>query len=206
MFIVLSRNIVKPWNRSFHLLSQLVLDIQYIFHIERFISDVSFVKFTSLEQNFWKDEYYFSGKGAVSFWTLGVQRDPNDVSQWRSYKWYWSDAEIPNSEEYWTNRYVPSGTNELACGYVNTDSGDYRLHDHSCSSHRHGLCEWWIVYESQRLIYYLCLSSYNINFDVHKKMTNYWIYFQTKNKNAKIRLSHEAKVFLIQVIKWHLSS
>ena len=80
----------------------------------------------------------------VSFhiWLGVVQHDPLAVGQWRHYKWKRSDVDIPNTDEIWSNRYLPSVAHPESCGYFISYWVDSRLHDDCCSMVQEFICEW----------------------------------------------------------------
>ena len=59
-----------------------------------------------------------AGKGILaSVWLGIVQQDPDAVGIYRDFKWSRSNINIPSTGEWWANRYVPTATYPVSCGY-----------------------------------------------------------------------------------------
>ena len=75
-------------------------------------------------------------------WVGIVQRDPNELGQFRQYKWLRSDVEVPNTTHYWWNRYLPSSSYPEACGHVHLGKDNSEFHDNDCAVGAGLICEY----------------------------------------------------------------
>ena len=78
-------------------------------------------------------------------WLGIIQRDLQQRGGMRDFKFYISAIEVPSTNEYWSNRYLPENAiHSEGCGYIVPSDNNSKFHDKRCENNNNGfICEWW---------------------------------------------------------------
>ena len=77
-----------------------------------------------------------------NLWVGIRQRDMLQKGHYRDYKFYKSGIDVPNTNAYWANKYLPYYHDPEACGILVPLEVNSKFHDHLCTTSRGLVCEW----------------------------------------------------------------